>query len=255
MAFPKFPWTNFHQLNADWLLETVESLKASVEETLATLHDYDSRLSSAEGDIDDLQAELASVSSQVRSLTQTLAQLRADAVLTTSQSLTSEKQTQARQNIAAAAAADLTALATSVNNSLQTINQQLNGLSLVSVKTVSQSLTAAQKATARANIEAAQAPYVITYWSSGNDSGCDRDIASICDALENGQPIEIRYKYQENATSFFVVPQYIFWGNSITASFLQIPDPYNITEMFISINIEHRQYGGVDNIYITYTEA
>ncbi len=47
----KYPYTDFHELNADWLLETVKDAAADAKEAAETVETYDSRLTNVEDDL------------------------------------------------------------------------------------------------------------------------------------------------------------------------------------------------------------
>ena len=183
--FSRFPYTDFHRLNADWILEKVtkaanDAAEAAEDaaEAAETVAGYESRLEeaerAAEGSVRfDLEQDLnstqqaqgranigAAASSQIISLGTTVAGLgtrltsietnavRAD----TEQSFNSTQQAQARTNIGAASSASVgTAL-----DSIMTLNN-------VAVRVNSaQSFTDAQKLQARQNIGAASADAVIS---------------------------------------------------------------------------------------------
>lgn len=46
----KYPYTNFHELNADWIIETLKDIKTHVDETLASVSHFAQRLEDAEAD-------------------------------------------------------------------------------------------------------------------------------------------------------------------------------------------------------------
>ncbi|WP_407425303.1 hypothetical protein [Treponema sp.] len=47
----KYPYTDFHELNADWLLETVKDAAAEAKEAAETVETYDARLTVVEDDL------------------------------------------------------------------------------------------------------------------------------------------------------------------------------------------------------------
>ncbi len=101
MAFPRFPYTDFHQLNADWILEKVRQMAHTVEQYATDL---------------------------------------ANVVRVTAQTFTSGEKQQARENISAASDADLQttqdSLATTnrnlylVHQELETVSTTVNNLQL-----------------------------------------------------------------------------------------------------------------------------
>ena len=54
MAY-KFPWTNYHELNLDWILNTVKELFAKTEQNNAIVEQYDGRLTEVELTADNAQ--------------------------------------------------------------------------------------------------------------------------------------------------------------------------------------------------------
>ncbi len=59
---PKFPFTNYHELNLDWILKKVEALFTASEENARTIRTYDTRLTRAEQTATN--AETAATSAQ-----------------------------------------------------------------------------------------------------------------------------------------------------------------------------------------------
>ena len=181
----RFPYTDFHRLNADWILEKIKEIlelaKAARDdaqdaandaaESAETVQTYESRLMDLENEIGgmvhyDEEQELtdvqraqaranigAAASTQIISLGEETAALRTRATnlennsvrVDTAQSFTDVKKTLGRQNIGAASAADLSAL----------------GLAAVRTDQV-QSFSTAQKQQARENIGAASVDSVLT---------------------------------------------------------------------------------------------
>lgn len=190
--FSRFPYTDFHRLNADWILEKVKEMLGltqqaaedaqeaaeDAEQAAATVQTYESRLMDLENDIAgtvrfDVEQDLtdvqrtqgranigAAASSQIISLGTTVAGLgtRLTAIETnavradTAQSFSSAQQTQARTNIDAASAASVGTAMTAIMD-LNNVAVRVNS---------SQSFTDAQKAQARSNIGAAAVDAVIS---------------------------------------------------------------------------------------------
>lgn len=115
MAFNNFPYTNFHELNADWMLETLKTLRnnveaaiQSMESVLGSLEEYNQRLSNLEAGAvlfteaqEKTEAERATARSNIGAIgTQDLnsAAVRYDRM----QTLTDEQRVTARGNIEAA---------------------------------------------------------------------------------------------------------------------------------------------------------
>lgn len=180
MAFNLFPYTNLHNLNLDWIINTVKAMAAAVEAAASTVETYAARLTQVETNVqvitpaangavrhdvsqalDAANRRRAAVNIHAVSYDATLlsadeqAQARtnigaisssdippaASAVLYTQQVLTDAQQTQARGNIAAASQSDMS----SVQSGLQR-----------AVRWDAQELSDAQKTQARTNIGAAQ---------------------------------------------------------------------------------------------------
>lgn len=96
MPFNMFPYSNLHEINADWLLKEVKEAAENAaeaaqdaQEAAATMESYDDRLEAVEGRLDSDEAVLEK------------------AVLVTAQSLETAEKTQARTNIGAASQADM----------------------------------------------------------------------------------------------------------------------------------------------------
>ena len=150
--FSFFPYTNFHRLNADWVLKTIEELKTTIETiasrvttTLANAVLYTSQNKTASeqriacGNINAVSYHTQG-SSQ---LEKTQARANIGAVGYEAQTLSAAQQTQARTNIGAAASSDIPDVSDVV-------------------RTSEQSLTNAQRVQARTNIDAASTGAVNT---------------------------------------------------------------------------------------------
>lgn len=144
--FPFFPYTNFHELNADWLLKTVKQIADSVSQfadnlahvvrvTAQTFTADEQRI--ACGNIKAVSYHTQSNSADDR----TTARANLQAVGYEAQTLTETQQTAARGNISAASQADMTAAEADIQRS---------------IRWDAQSLSDAQKAQARSNIGASQ---------------------------------------------------------------------------------------------------
>lgn len=83
--FNRFPYTDFHRLNADWILEKVKEMLGlaqqaaqDAENAATTVEGYETRLSTAEDDIDTLQTGLASAEDDIDTLETGLSSATAD---------------------------------------------------------------------------------------------------------------------------------------------------------------------------------
>ena len=64
----KYPYTDFHELNADWLLETVKDAAAEAQEASNTVATYNDRLTTVEGDLAPIKAAMPGLASDVSGL-------------------------------------------------------------------------------------------------------------------------------------------------------------------------------------------
>lgn len=271
-----FPYTDFHRLNADWILEKVK--KASDDaaeaaedaaEAAETVAGFESRLEeaerAAEGSVRyDLEQDLnstqqaqgranigAAASSQIISLGTTVAglQTRATAIETnavradTSQSFSTAQQTQARNNISAASASEVSSLQTG-----------LTALSQVAVQVGSaQSFTDAQKLQARQNIGAASVDAVLSgavlysasqVLSSGEKSRARSNI----DALGNEGPTIIGGITMENSAGTARYQSSILSRSGITE--WEFADPNNDPIIFSGVNDPQLTYDAANKHYV-----
>ncbi len=135
MALPNFPYTDFHRLNADWVLKVVRTCAQKVKEAAQTVETYADRLLQVETDVTLLEGSVSTVSGQVTALS-------GSAVQVIPQTFSDAQKTQARTNIGAVSASDI---------------PQVDGA--VRYDTA-QSLSDAQKNTARTNIGAASSSVI-----------------------------------------------------------------------------------------------
>lgn len=160
--FQFFPYSNFHRLNADWILKKVQELATAVEGIAANVESWAARIQQAETDA----ANAVATANNAHTLV-------GRAIRWDVQSLTDAQQAQARTNIGATAPADIPDVSDVVRYSPQdlTPTQQTrarlnidatsqNDVTLLLatkhyVKYDEQNLTPAQQVQARANIGAA----------------------------------------------------------------------------------------------------
>lgn len=179
MAFDNFPYTNFHELNADWMLQTLKTLKGnveaaiqSIESVLGSLEQYNQRLSELEAgavmyDTEQLLSEnfKAQARQNIGAISTADIPDLSDVLRYTAQDLASAQKAQARENIGAVAAtglalADAGAVVYNAAQELTTaqksrVRDNIGAAPADSyVKYASQSLTDAEKAQARTNIGA-----------------------------------------------------------------------------------------------------
>lgn len=184
MAFNQFPYTNFHELNADWILNKMKESLAAMEEALESVSSYESRLQQAEQDIDALEDSRVSYAAeqQLNSGQQLMARGNIGAApaigvvyYNQDQALSEEYKARARANIGAADAAVMPDVSDVVRTSPQTLtgDQKLQARENIDAaeKTLpgavkysaAQSLTDAQKLQARENIGAQVAGSYVQY--------------------------------------------------------------------------------------------
>lgn len=75
--FEHFPYTNFHELNADWMLRKLKNLEQRMTAAEARLDAAEARLTSAEGRLDAIEAEIASITAEIASINSQIAALTA----------------------------------------------------------------------------------------------------------------------------------------------------------------------------------
>lgn len=63
--FEHFPYTNFHELNADWLLRKTKELLQRMTAAEARLDAAEARLDAAEGRLDVLEADVANIKAEI----------------------------------------------------------------------------------------------------------------------------------------------------------------------------------------------
>ena len=64
----KYPYTDFHELNADWLLETVKDAAAEAQEASDTVETYNDRLTTVEGDLAPIKSAMPGIASDISDL-------------------------------------------------------------------------------------------------------------------------------------------------------------------------------------------
>lgn len=174
MPFNMFPYSNLHNLNLDWILNTVKTMAAAVEAAATTVETYAARLSQVETDVQAITpAATGAVRHDVSQSLDTANRRRAavnihavsyDAVL-----LSADEKAQARSNIGAAASSAIPDVSDVIRYSAQSLTDGQKQQARTNIGAISssdippaanavlyteQSLTALQKAQARSNIEA-----------------------------------------------------------------------------------------------------
>lgn len=177
--FSRFPYTDFHRLNADWILEKVKEAAEAVAESLGLVQQsaadaaasaeaaqqaasgsvrYDRAQELTQAQQRQAQTNMNVVDAGVTAMIQlSVSELNARTVqVDQPQSFTSAQQAQARSNIGAASEADFTDWAEGVEEILEMQGRDLDKC----VRFDQQSLTTAEQTQARSNIGAAAAGVV-----------------------------------------------------------------------------------------------
>lgn len=161
MAFNMFPWTNLHNLNADWLLKTVKECKEAVEESLAAVRAA-------------LTDAVLYTSQSKDTSSRRVACTNIHAVSYDSTVLQTAEKAQARTNIGAASDTDMEAAVDRISGAEDRIGgvedrmtaaeTDIDNLESSRVSyAAQQQLTDTQKTTARGNIGAAPSLGVVMY--------------------------------------------------------------------------------------------
>lgn len=207
MSIFNWPYTNFHELNLDWVLRTMKTAVEAVERMAGSLESFAQRLQQAESDIDALETSRVSYAAeqQLTSAQKQRARTNIDAApaigvvyYNQDMALDSTYKATARNNIGAAAAADIPGVSDVVRTSAQTLTteQQAQARTNIAaaaasaipdvsdvVRTTVQMFTDSQKMRARSNINAAEEPTVVDYTQ---DTG-----AITIEAIQNDHIYEI----------------------------------------------------------------
>lgn len=147
MPFNMFPYSNFHELNLDWVLTTIKTMAAALEQAAGTVQGYELRLENVEAGVHDLDTsrvsyrhtqQLTDEQKQTARGNIGAAPARGVVMYNEIQVLSDAYKAQARNNIGALGSADLPDVSDVVRYSAQTP-------------------TDAQKLQARTNIGAAAA--------------------------------------------------------------------------------------------------
>ena len=205
--FPFFPYTNFHELNADWILKKVRELATAVEGIAANVVTWATRIQQAETNAANAlttaneardnasaatqTANYANTTAQTAQQTANQAQATANhADITagnavsyiTNQELTPSQQVRARTNIGSPSSQALT---TQVN--------RIDALESNSVSTRPQNLSVSQQVQARLNINAEEK--FLEVWITKNETLTDWEssetFSDIQSAYSNGKNIMV----------------------------------------------------------------
>lgn len=270
MAFNLFPYSNLHNLNLDWILNTVKTMAAAVEAAAATVETYASRLSQVETDVQAITPaatgavrhdvsqsldaanrrraavnihavsydtvllsadEKAQARSNIGAISSSDIPPAQDAVLYTEQSLTALQKNQARTNIEAVS-----------SSQYNTLNGRVQTLEGSAVKYTSQILTYEQKAQARSNIGAI---------SAGDIPPAAAAVLYTAQTLSNSQKAQARsnigaaetIKRVEIVSQLGTIPWYI--NNYPFATILDAVTNGETVEVFTKPINQNRVYRGI----------
>lgn len=204
---PKFPFTNYHELNLDWILKKVDALFDASEENAQTIRTYNTRLTAAEqtatsaGTAATAAQQLADAASANANSALSVAgtaNTKADSALTAATNaadavagaLTTAQEAQQTAASAVATATDAAATASSLESLANTANQNATA-ALETAQTADQKAVTAQTAAATADQKAVAAQTAATT-NAGNIttlqtdvSNLNRQISDLDDALDN----------------------------------------------------------------------
>lgn len=258
MPFNMFPYSNLHNLNLDWILNTVKTLAAAVEAAATTVETYAARLAQVETNVQaitpaangavrhdvsqsldaanrrraagnihtvsfDTQllsaAEQAQARSNIGAISSDDIPPAANAVLYTAQQLTEAQQGQARSNIEAASQSDMT----TVQSGLQR-----------AVRWDAQQLTNVQKQQARNNIGAISSSDIppaaddYEFFVSENEQGTGYEVTgNLSDAAQATGRVFI--VLEQGGRKREALTELSYTGNTLSAVVAFFADFFNIT--------------------------
>lgn len=68
MAFNLFPYSNFHKLNLDWVIKTIQEAKEALDQAAQTVTGYESRLAAVESRLAAVESSVSTLSASVNLL-------------------------------------------------------------------------------------------------------------------------------------------------------------------------------------------
>lgn len=174
MPFNMFPYSNLHNLNLDWILNTVKTMAAAVEAAANTVETYAARLAQVETNVQAITpaangAVRHDVSQSLDAANRRRASVNIHAVSYDAVLLSPDEQAQARSNIGAAASSAIPDVSDVVRTTAQTLTDGQKSQARTNIGALGsgdipapegavlyteQSLTEIQRAQARTNIDA-----------------------------------------------------------------------------------------------------
>ena len=76
--FTRYPYTDLERINLDWLMETTGKFDARLTEVETKVADHETRITTAEGKIDDLQTDLGALTERVTAAEEDIDTIQAD---------------------------------------------------------------------------------------------------------------------------------------------------------------------------------
>lgn len=203
MPFNMFPYSNLHELNADWVLKQVKESAEDAQEAAQAAQEAAQTAEGMQGQIDGLDGRLDTAEASL-----------ANAVKVTAQSFTDTQKAQARTNIGAISINEIPtvtgAVAYDTHQNL-TDAQKITARNNINAAVVAgyirydaaQSLTASQKQKARENIGVSGAedqPLIVMVEPDELGTGyvCDTPVSEIVEAATWGRVIIITLQLQGN---------------------------------------------------------
>lgn len=76
--FHRYPYTSLEEINLDWLMETTGMFDARLTEVETKVSDHEERITTAEGEIDDLQTDLGALTERVDAAEEDIDNIQSD---------------------------------------------------------------------------------------------------------------------------------------------------------------------------------
>ncbi len=146
--FPFFPYSNFHRLNADWIIKTIKELTERAEAALANVGDWAARIASAEAKADQAAADAAQAAQDATQASQDAAQAAQDAQGAETSAGHAAQSASAAVNLADQAAASASAAQTQASNAATSASAAQTQASNAATSAAQAAASAAQAAQA-----------------------------------------------------------------------------------------------------------